>query len=344
MPRANRTLCATAPQLWKRFARWGLPVVVSLAVLAALATQADVERLSGSLARIRPLYGLAAFCLLLLSLLSRGVRLRHLSFRYHGAALLRDCVRVTALHQAAFAIMPSGSGDLVFPLFAKRILSCPLATGSRILFAFRALDAAALLLMSVVAGATLLLEPRSRWLSALSLAGLAASGVIFVSRAPDIAVAIHDVIIRLARRLHDAVPLLGQCLRTAAPTLGQVAKATTGSNWWSQVLWTLLAWAFASAAFWFLFAMFGASVEMAEAVLILAGVNVAGAVSFFTVAGLGISEAGLAGVLVLLGFPTIEAVSLGLIIRPTALVMTLASCAVCGLGCRQYARVKGVVT
>ena len=201
-----------------------------------------------------------------------------------------------------------------------------------------------MLLISVAAGATLLLEPRSRGLFALTLVALTASGVIFVSRAPGIAVAMHDAGIRLLRRLRDAIPMLRQRLRTPAPIPAQVAGVPIGQNRWPAALWTLLAWAFASAAFWALFAMIGVSVEMAEAVLILVAVNVAGAASFFTIAGLGISEAGLAGVLVLLGFPTIEAVSLGLIIRPTALMMTLASCAACELDCRHYGRVKNVVT
>ncbi len=344
MPRDTPTLGMADSRLRKAFAKWGLPAVVSLAVLAALATQADIERLWGSLGRIKPHYGLAAFTLLLLSLLSRAVRLRCLSSRYHGAATLRDCMRVTARHQAAFTILPSGSGDLVFPLFAQRVLSCPLTTASRMLFAFRALDAAAVLLMSVIAGMILFVELRPGWLFVLLLAGVTASGILFVSRAPDIAVAIHDIGVRLLRRLGEAMPPLGRRLRAPASALGSIATAATERNRWSAVLWTFLAWTFAGAAFWALFAMIGAAVGTAEAVLILAGVNAAGAVSFVTVAGLGVSEAGLAGVLVLLDFPIMDAVSLSLIVRPAALLMTMTSCAVCEVACRQFARVKGVVT
>ncbi len=336
MIEGERTPSGTTPQLSSRLRRWGLPVVLSIAVLAALATQADIARLSDSLSRIDPLHCLAAFGLLLLSLLSRGIRLRHVSSRYHGSARLRDCMRLTARHQAAFTILPSGSGDLVFPLFAKRLLSWPLTTASRILFAFRALDAAGLLVMSAAAGAIHFIAPRSAWFVVLFLAGMTAAGAVFVSRAPEIAVAVHDLGIRALRRLRESA--LHQGMRMAVHMRESIAAER-----WTPVLWTFLVWGFAAAAFWSLFRMIGASVGVAEAVLILAGVNAAGAVSLFSIGGLGISEAGLSGVLVLLGFPTVEAVSLALIVRPAALLMTLASCALFEVVCRCYARVKAVV-
>lgn len=307
--------------------RWALAAIVSIGLLAALATQARIQDVAAALGGVEPLHAGAAFALILAGLASRAVRLRHLLSIYHAPVGMRDSLLLAARHQASFTILPSGSGDLVFPLLAKERLRCPAVTASRVLVAFRGLDAAALLALLAAALTVHLLPHRPGWLAFLLLAIAAAAGVV-APRAAEVAVALHDRGVWWLKRLRRADPRAGE----------QEARALSVRERAVLVLWSILAWLCAAAAFWFLFAMVGRPVGPAQAVLILGAVNLAGAAALFTLGGLGVSEIGLAGTLVVLGVPVGEAAGLALVVRPAALAMTLAASALCELAARSLPR------
>ncbi len=82
------------------------------------------------------------------------------------------------------------------------------------------------------------------------------------------------------------------------------------------------------AAFAALFRMAGLALSPAELMFVVGGLNLCGALATFTFAGLGVGESALAGLLMLLQFPTEQAVPVALVVRPAALVNTLLSSAI----------------
>lgn len=70
----------------------------------------------------------------------------------------------------------------------------------------------------------------------------------------------------------------------------------------------------------------GHPLSLSEAWVMLAGLNIAGALAL-SVAGLGVAEAGAAGVLTLLGLPLAEAAGIALIARPILLLSNAAASA-----------------
>jgi uncharacterized membrane protein YbhN (UPF0104 family) len=74
--------------------------------------------------------------------------------------------------------------------------------------------------------------------------------------------------------------------------------------------------------------MAGMSLGPGEVMVVIAGMNLIGALATFTIAGIGVSEGGLALLLTMLGHPTSVSAAIALAVRPLALA---SSVAVCGL-------------
>jgi len=89
----------------------------------------------------------------------------------------------------------------------------------------------------------------------------------------------------------------------------------------------LVSWCAAMASLWTLFAMTGIRLELGEIMLVIAGLNLVGALATFTVAGLGVSEGGLAVLLALLGHAA-DSAAVALTVRPLALINSLLVCGV----------------
>ena len=90
---------------------------------------------------------------------------------------------------------------------------------------------------------------------------------------------------------------------------------------------TILSWAAASVAVWFVFSALGEKLEPSRIVLLVAGLNFIGLLAAFTIGGIGVSESGLVVILAGIGFELDAALALALAGRPTILLLTLASCA-----------------
>ena len=88
------------------------------------------------------------------------------------------------------------------------------------------------------------------------------------------------------------------------------------------------------------FAAAGHPLTVFEGWVVIAGLNVAGMLAV-SVAGLGVAEAGAAGMLALLGMPLAEAAAVAVIARPLLLLSTVTASAVLDLG---LAAARGSVT
>ena len=199
---------------------------------------------------------------------------------------------VGAQHQALFSLVPSGLGDLGFPVLANRHAGVSIATGAGIIGLARLRDILVLGAMFLAAMPFAAVGP---WATLLPAAILL---ILALALEPALA-ALTGYVPKLAERLraHSAPALWLRSKRTA------LAAAS---------------WLAASAAVWCAFRAAGSVLAPAEAVLLIGGLNAAGILAF-TVGGLGIAELGAAAVLIWLGVTAEDATRTALTARPLLL-------------------------
>jgi len=236
--------------------------------------------------------------------------LRAVNFRLIAGHLARPeftgWMSLTANHQVLFSAIPSGLGDLSFPHLARAKTGLPLAHGARLIAVSRARDA-------------------------LSLLALATIGLAVEGRAP-LAMALVSILFLLisfqleplAQRLLRRLPKQGKL----AERLGALTRGTDQTVHWhcrlTRTGGSLAIWLSAAAAVGTAFASAGAALPPGDVLILIAGLNVVGLLAV-SIAGIGIAEAGAAGILIWLGWTAETAATTALIGRPVLLVCVLAA-------------------
>jgi uncharacterized membrane protein YbhN (UPF0104 family) len=273
--------------------RSALALAVSAALLALVLWVADVGAIDPS--TIHPLLLLPAVAAYIAVLVLRGAQLRLLALPT-GAGLGR-WVALAGRHQLVFILSPSGAGDLAFPLLAGRMVG-----------------------LGVGPAAALIAEARLRDICAVL--GLGCAGLAGTGHLPVLAGA-GTVLCFAALYFSDVtVVLAGRLLRRIRKTLPPEQGAAPNRP--PAALLTLLLWLTASGGIMAGFAAAGHPLGPFEAWVMMAGLNVAGALAL-SLAGLGVAEAGAAGVLVFLGMPLAEAAAVAIVARPLLLLSNAAA-------------------
>lgn len=313
---------------------FALSLLLSAGLLALVVSQVDPAGLGKVWAQIAPGYALAALFCYLGNLAARGLRLRRLARAAGDTAGSFAWIRLCALHQTLFTVLPSGSADIGFPLLASRTLGCPPLAAARLLLVYRLQDLWMLLILLVV-----------------GLAGLGTgdeAGYVLLGLAGALALALliwaGDLTRILGILLLRAIEPRGPAWHWMARPLRRLASELDRPTGWDLRLHgavtTLGSWSLAALSIWALFAMIGLRLDASEVLLVIAGMNLVGAISVFTVAGLGVGEGGLAAILLALGFDSGTAVASALTVRPAALASVLAGGALIELAYRVVRRVR----
>ena len=288
-PAQNRAWVRPKSKLWT----YGLSLSVSAGLLALLLSQVvDAAGFRAQWARLSPEYAVLGMALFLGNLILRGLRLRRLAMAAGDSAGRFAWIRLCALHQILFSVLPSASADIGFPHLAARLLGCPAVTAARVLLVYRLQDLWTLLILFAMTAAALLVwaNDLTRFLGAGLLQLIAPSGAAW------------EFLARPLRRLATELD------RPVCWTLRIHGAATA-----------LLSWSLAALSIWSFFAMIQVDLGLSETLLVITGMNLVGAVAVFTVAGLGVAEGGLAAILLALGFGASNAVAAALTVRPAAL-------------------------
>ena len=273
---------------------------ISALLLGVLLWVADLPAID--LSALRPAYLIPTLLAYSAVLVLRGAALRAMAPAPAHDLPLGRWITLAARHQLVFILAPSGSGDLAFPLLAGRMTG--LSTG---------------------AATRLIAEARVR--DMLVVLGLGAAGLVGAGLAPpfvllgtalaaaalyraDLSVTLIAALLRKLRRAPPSPPATGPGIRTRV----------------LPVLLPILLWLCASGGIMAGFRAAGHPLSLSEAWVMLAGLNIAGALAL-SVAGLGVAEAGAAGVLTLLGLPLAEAARIALIARPILLLSNAAASA-----------------
>ena len=318
--------------LRRRF-RLILCIAVSVVLLLPILAVVDATLLGATLELISPAYALVALGLYLCNLLVRGWRLKILGLSDENRDSVLDAVRLSALHQLLFTLLPSGSGDAGFPVLAKRITGSTTQAATRALIVFRIQDLWALAALACLG---LLLWSSGPQLSNIVLPVgllLALTGLYW---APSLTLSLGRFFLAFAPDPKKSLPSGWReraiaWLRSLAMEFG---RPLTPRQCVQGAWLTLLSWSFAAGSIWALFRMIGQDLQLGEVLIVIAGLNLVGAAAVFTLAGLGAAELGLAAILMLLGGDLTASAISALVVRISALGVVLLSSALVEAGYR----------
>ena len=281
----------------------------ALGMLIALFALVDKAQLAQIAMAFRPLQMLLAFGLFLLSIVLRGARFRYM---LHGSGSYFTWSRIAALHQFYFTVVPFRLGELSFFPLASR-LSCGDFTSSLpVLLNSRLYDFLILALLAIVAVLGLKISGYAAVLLAVVAVLILATSTQFIFVLSQ----------WLLARLHGFLKL--EFLARFSLRL-QSARDWYGANEKPRIAIlsiTLIAWLTAAWGFYFVFGSFSIEFDMYRVLFLFAGMTFVGILGFFSVGSIGVSELGLTGLLMMLGFEAPHALALGLLTRLSMLGMT----------------------
>lgn len=297
-----------------------ISVILLVVLLAYLDTGVFIEKWQ----QIVPGYALFAVVSYLGHLIVCGLRLRYLAHDIKSECARPVWIRLAALHHMLFTVMPSGIGDAGFPVLASRLVRCSVYAATRILLTYRIQD---LWMLAILAGTGFLLRSVETTLDPVWLSCGLALAAACLFWATDLTRLFGSAVLATLGGFGKEGPGTGGSpilsrLQSFAAELNQPAPGIQRIHGtWT----TILSWALVAASVWSLFEMIDVRLTPGEVLLVVAGMNLVGAVAAFTVAGLGVGESGLAAILVVLGFTAVESVAVALIVRPAAVLMVLVS-------------------
>lgn len=101
---------------------------------------------------------------------------------------------------------------------------------------------------------------------------------------------------------------------------------------WEALILSIIRWTFVMAGTWFAFRGFGFHLGIAETLFLGAGLAFVSVIPLQTIGGFGVSEVGLAGLLMVIGFSWQEATTTALTVRFTIFAMQVAGLSLAGAG------------
>ncbi|WP_299191559.1 lysylphosphatidylglycerol synthase transmembrane domain-containing protein [uncultured Litoreibacter sp.] len=285
-----------------------LGVVVAVILVAILAKFADLRW--ADFARVSPHYVALSVLFSMLTLALRALNYRVIAALPEPRPL-GAWIDLSLRHQFLFTAVPSGLGDIGFPVLAKRFVGTDIAKGAGIIGMARLRD--------------LLVLP------GLGCLGLAVGGHM----TPLIGV-LGAALIGGGLMAEQLVAPLRALLRRFGLSGPNLSGPTAFQAQLHRTTLTLASWGAAGAALWCAYAAAGATFPVGDVFIMLAGLNLIGVLAI-SVGGLGVAEAGSTGVLAFLGYTLEKAAQLSLVARPILLVSVLLSC-VLWWGIRKLAR------
>lgn len=300
---------------------WLFSLVFSGGLLLALFYNVDHQALRDLAHRFEPAWLLLAAASYFLTFWARGRRYQ-LLLEDEGNSQGGSYLHLSLMHHLYLLILPAKAGELIFPWLGNAIVATGRTLNLIVLMVVRLFDFFFILIF-VAWGLFAALLPD---VSAVVAWGISAAAVVLlllgVRYQLIVASLLHglgwlrqqrlmpDFFSRVHTRLHEVDLMLRQ--------------RCDSSRQFALFAWTIGSWVLSAVALWSLFGMFGQAIEPGVIVFLLGGLNLIGILGFFSIGGLGIMELGLAGLLILLGFDNSTAVALGLGVRLSLVLVSIA--------------------
>ena len=261
----------------------------------------------------RPLHLIVAFGLFLLSIFLYGVRFR---FMINGSSSYFTWWRIATLHQFFFTFVPFRLGELSYFPLASKLSHGEFRSSLPVLLSSRLYDFLMLALLSIAAVLGLQIPGYTvTFLLIAAIFFIAAANTKFLFVVSQAIFEKLHVLLKL-----EAFRKISQHLDDAHAwySLNEKSKYTI-------LVVTFFAWLTAALGFYFIFKGFSVELDAYRVLFLFAGTTFIGVLAFFSVGGIGVSELGLAGLLIVLGFDAHYALALSILTRLTMLSMTLAA-------------------
>ncbi|MTI05382.1 flippase-like domain-containing protein [Roseibium denhamense] len=256
-----------------------------------------------------PLLITALFTIYVVLTVCRGLLLRALApIEKHLS--VGTWFKLAARHQILFTLVPSGAGDIGFPHLLKKMAGLPIATGVRIIAQVRMRDAAVLGSLGLLG---LISQGFNPFLGSLGLA-ITAVALWFI-----------DDIAAFGLKTAASLSPNGKVAAFLQTALSQ--KAPHRAHRLLCTLLSIVIWTVAASGVGLAFYSAGHPLSVSECMLVLALLNVIGAVAV-SIGGLGVAEAGVAGALIAMGTQPQEAAAVAIVVRPLMLFTLLCASAV----------------
>jgi len=307
----------------RRWRIWLAAVLVSTVLLVFLVSQADLDYLLSMWDRVQPAFLAVGIFVVTLDCWATGQRLRTL----HLGSVRRpraEYMNIEATHGFLLILLPARLGELPYLVLLRRLGMAHGEVFANFIYA-RLLDTMVLALFFL---SSLLLivgerEGVATWIPivvvACTLFGLMFLGVEQVAA----------VVVRIMHRFHVRGSALSQwLLRVLSVARRWSRRLRLEGVRWMALVWTCARWSAVMILTWAAFGAFGIHLGVVETLFLGAGLCFVTVIPLQTVGGFGVSEMGLAGLLVVTGHPWQEATATALLVRVAYVAMMLAGLAV----------------
>lgn len=312
-----------------------VPIAISALIVWGLQHFLDWRQIGESLSRINGTWLLCAVCAGVLVLVARACRLVAIL----NLAPTGNCIGVlqlTTRHHAIFSILPSGAGDLFFAPLARLHLGQSMPAALASLGLMRLSDVFVLMLLGMLAASLSLQLGHADVV--LVLLGLGALIGCMYRLDAIVGLLARIVGLALSRR-----PFVNYSWTT------RIAAALDSSARWADRhairkamrianCWTLVSWLATVVMVWSLLCADGRAFDLAQATLIVVMLNAAGAIAVFSLAGLGVVDVTLFGMLAAFGLAPADAASTAAVVRVILISLNLCLPAVAELGYLAFAK------
>lgn len=289
--------------------RYGVAVVFSSVILIYLFLYISPDRVWSLLSVAHlPYIGVALVCYL------GGNAFKALRFNYLIKDRSPSFVKMYYLNSKYnfYTSMIAGVGELSYPIMLKKMFGVSTGVGASSVVLTRIYDLL-FLGMSFIFAVSILLSGKAMKISVVIAIGLCIFMIVLAYGSDHIAVlAARTVQLLFGGKDRKFINKVVASLNDMSVSLRSNKSLAVHMR---LFLSTVPIWILVFFVFFFLFLAFNVNLTLVQVIFVGASVNLMGALPVKAIGGLGFLEAGLAGVLLLLGFEKYQAVSLGLLVR-----------------------------
>jgi len=237
-------------------------------------------------------------------------------------------MNIEVMHGLLLQLLPARLGELPYLVLLRRRLAMEHGEVFANFIYQRLLDTMVLALFFL---SSLLLivgdrESVATWIP-LVLVACALFGLMFLGVEQ-----VAAVVVRIMHRFHVRGSTLSQWLLRVLSVARRWSKRLRLEGVrWMALLWTCVRWLAVMVLTWAAFGAFGIHLGVVETLFLGSGLCFATVIPLQTIGGFGVSEMGLAALLVVTGYPWQEATATALLVRIAYVVMMLAGLSAAGI-------------
>ena len=286
-------------------------MTLAVAMLLLLVSRFEEGQLIAVMQQVKPIFLLFSLIAFMAMNFVRGIRFALLT---RSKVSLLVWWRVAMLHMFFVTVVPFRLGELTFLPLAKQLTADGYQVSVPVMVISRIFDLFILVLIFLVSALVIELSdtlPMMLFLAVCSVGLILGSGQI---------VELVSKVLNMAAERSDNASIQSLASRVLS-TCDWMAQNPLPVR--SVFLLSILASCFGLISFYFVFRSYGLVLDPWSLMFLFSGMLFISTLGFFSVASIGVAEAGLAGLLMVLGFAPASALVLGVLVRLTMVGVNL---------------------